>query len=73
MPQETAVCSIILCIHLAAFVIDRMELPESLRRNVTLRNYHAGHMLFTHDEGRRQFRDDAKAIYESVRSPLKSY
>lgn len=44
------------------YFIDHMELPESLRDNLTAKYYPAGHMMYLHPESLRQFSDDLRGF-----------
>ena len=44
------------------YFLDHMELPESLRTNITLELYEAGHMMYLHPESMAKYRRDLAAF-----------
>ena len=47
------------------YVVERLELDETISPNLSLTVYPGGHMFFTHADARRQFYEDVKALYET--------
>jgi carboxypeptidase C (cathepsin A) len=47
------------------YFIDQMPLPDSLRSNVSIRYYEAGHMMYVHPPSLIQFRQDLVAFVSS--------
>jgi len=47
------------------YFIDQMPLPESLRTNVSIRYYEAGHMMYVHPPSLVQYRADLAAFVDS--------
>ncbi|MFQ5852655.1 MAG: S10 family peptidase [Candidatus Binatia bacterium] len=45
------------------YVIDQLALPKSLRANITIKRYRAGHMIYTHREAREQLYRDVRKFY----------
>ena len=50
------------------YTVNHMNLPESLRGNIVLKYYQAGHMMYIHKASRQKLRDD---VYEFYTSTLK--
>lgn len=48
------------------FVFDQMQLPEPHRKNVSLRNYAGGHMMYTHREPREALFQDVTEFFNST-------
>jgi carboxypeptidase C (cathepsin A) len=46
------------------YFIDQMPLPDSLRSNVSIKYYEAGHMMYVHPPSLAQFREDLAAFVE---------
>ena len=46
------------------YTFDHLELDESLRGNVSLAHYEAGHMMYIHDPSLAQLRDDLAAFLD---------
>ncbi len=46
------------------YTFDHLELDESLRGNVSMAHYEAGHMMYIHDPSLAQLRDDLAAFLE---------
>ena len=46
------------------YTFDHLELDESLRGNVSMTHYEAGHMMYIHDPSLAQLRDDLAAFLE---------
>ncbi len=46
------------------YFLDHMELPESLRSNITLEFYEAGHMMYLHPESLAKYRKDLAAFFD---------
>jgi len=46
------------------YTFDHLELDESLRGNVSLAHYPAGHMMYIHDPSLAQLRDDLAAFLD---------
>ena len=44
------------------YFIDQMPLPDSLRANVMIKYYEAGHMMYVHPPSLVQFREDLAAF-----------
>ena len=44
------------------YFIDQMPLPDSLRANVMIKYYEAGHMMYVHPPSLIQFREDLAAF-----------
>ena len=44
------------------YFIDQMPLPDSLRANVMIKYYEAGHMMYVHPPSLVQFREDLARI-----------
>lgn len=44
------------------YFIDHIDLPESLRANITLELYEAGHMMYLHPESLAKYRNDIAAF-----------
>ena len=42
----------------AEYTIDHMKLPESLRKNVSMKYYEAGHMMYIRKEALPEFKAD---------------
>ena len=50
--------------HLGAkYQIDHLGIPRELRKNITLKLYPAGHMMYTHEESMRALKRDLAAYY----------
>lgn len=50
--------------HLGAeYQVNHLGLPVALRKNVTLRLYPSGHMMYVHDESMRAMKKDLAAFY----------
>jgi carboxypeptidase C (cathepsin A) len=47
------------------YFIDQMPLPDSLRSNVTMKYYEAGHMMYVHPPSLLKFRADLTAFVDS--------
>jgi len=47
------------------YFIDQLPIPDSLRANVAIRYYEAGHMMYVHPESRDQFRKDLAGFIDS--------
>lgn len=50
-------------------LIHLMKLAPEQKRNLTTRNYRGGHMFYTWDESRRQFRNDSQRLYQNEDTP----
>jgi carboxypeptidase C (cathepsin A) len=48
------------------YVVERLELDETISPNLQLSVYSGGHMFFTHADARGQFYKDVKALYEAA-------
>jgi carboxypeptidase C (cathepsin A) len=48
------------------YIVDHMDLPERLRRNVKFAVYPGGHMLYTHAAARIALSHDAEAFYNAT-------
>lgn len=48
-------------------LVDLMKLTETQKQNLTTRNYHGGHMYYTWESSRQQFRQDAEQFVASAR------
>jgi carboxypeptidase C (cathepsin A) len=46
-------------------VVERLELGEDIFPNLRLSVYPGGHMFYMRADARKQFFDDAKALYET--------
>lgn len=46
------------------YFLDHMELPDELRKNITLKHYEAGHMMYLHKESMIQFSSDLATFVE---------
>jgi hypothetical protein len=47
------------------YVLERLELGEDIFPNLRLSLYPGGHMFYTRADARRQFYNDARALYET--------
>ena len=47
------------------YVVERLELDETISPNLPLTVYPGGHMFYTRADARKQFYRDAKALYET--------
>ena len=47
------------------YVVERLELDETISPNLSLSVYPGGHMFYTRADARKQFYRDAKALYET--------
>ena len=45
------------------YTVNHMNLPEALRKNIVMKYYEAGHMMYIHKESRKKLRDDAYEFY----------
>jgi carboxypeptidase C (cathepsin A) len=46
------------------YFIDQMPLPESLRSNVSIKYYEAGHMMYVHPPSLLKFRKDLASFID---------
>lgn len=46
------------------YFLDHMELPDELRKNITLKHYEAGHMMYLHKDSMIQFSSDLAEFVE---------
>ena len=54
----------------SAYVVEQMDLPERLRRNVQLEVYDGGHMMYTHARARARLARDAEAfVHRTLEGP----
>ncbi len=44
------------------YSISHMDLPENLQKNIIMKYYEAGHMMYTHEPSMRQFKQDVGAF-----------
>jgi len=50
----------------SSYIVAHMDLPEKLRRNVTLAVYPGGHMMYTHAAARTALARDAEAFFNAT-------
>jgi carboxypeptidase C (cathepsin A) len=48
------------------YTVNHMNLPKSLRGNIIMKYYEAGHMMYIHKASRQKLRDDAYEFYKSA-------
>ena len=44
------------------YSVSHMDLPENLQKNIIMKYYEAGHMMYTHEPSMRQFKQDVGAF-----------
>lgn len=51
------------------YTMDHLSLPENLRDRIQLEYYHAGHMMYLHDEDRVNLKKNVAAFIDSATKP----